>query len=48
MDVVYEFVIWFAVSLVGSFFIVTSLGNPFIKAFIFALAISFLATKNKD
>jgi len=47
MSPVWSFVIWFAVSLVGTFFVVTTIGNPFVKSFIIALVISFLAVKDK-
>lgn len=47
MDVIYKFILWFAISLVGVFFLITTFSNPFVNAFIIALVISILANREK-
>ena len=47
MHPAYNFIIWFAVSLVITFFVITTIGNPFVKSFIIAIVVSVLATKDK-
>ena len=43
---VFAFILWFSVSLMGVFLIVTNFGNPFLVSFILALVISFLGIKD--
>ena len=47
MHGVYQFMIWFTVSLVAIFFVITTIGNPFVKSFIIALVISIIAVKEE-
>jgi len=47
MHPVYTFILWFAITLVITFFVVTTIGNPFVKSFIIALVVAVLATKDK-
>lgn len=42
----WEFVIWFAVSLVVVFFIVSLISNPFTLSIVLAAIISFIGVKN--
>ena len=48
LNPVFAFVLWFAVSLVGVFLVVTNFGNPFLVSFTLALVISFLGIKNDN
>ncbi len=48
LPIVWAFVLWFSVSLVGTFFVITTFGNPFIKSVIIALVVSFLIVKDKN
>jgi len=43
---VLEFILLFAVSLVGVFLIITNFGNPFLVSFVLAIIISFLGIKD--
>ncbi len=46
MSPIFNFILWFAVSLVGTFFIISNITNPFTSSFILALIISFLGIKD--
>lgn len=46
MEAIYRFMLWFSVSLVSTFFLITTIGNEFTKSFIIALVLSFVAVKN--
>ena len=48
MHPAYHFIIYFAIALVGTFFVITTIGNPFIKSFIIAIVVAVLATKDKN
>jgi len=46
MEAIYKFMLWFSISLVGTFFVLSTIGNPFIKSFIIAMVISLIGTKD--
>jgi len=47
LDPIYQFIVWFTVSLLGIFFLITSISNEFTKALIISAIISFLGVKKK-
>jgi len=44
--IVFAFLSWFIISLIGYFFILSIISNPFTLSFIFSLILSFVAIKN--
>lgn len=43
---IYKFIFWFSISLVGTFFLVTTIANPFVKSFIISIIVTIIATKD--
>jgi len=48
MEAVWKFVIWFAVSLVSVFALVTNITNPFTISFIIGAVIAVLGARNEQ
>jgi len=46
MQPIYNFILWFSISLVGTFFLVTMIANPFVKSFIISIIVAIVATKD--
>jgi len=46
MQPIYKFILWFSISLIGTFFLVTIIANPFTKSFIISIILTIVATKD--